>query len=160
MPRARVSAVFFTVALLLGCESPVASGRSRVASDPTRSGQHGVSGHLPPVCQKAFSKKNICGALTWENAPSTREDLEATLRLYTLQGEVLDTIKKESLRIVPFMAAHGHGSHKKVEIADIADGEFTLTRIVLSMPGEWQIKVQIVDDQGNVTDEAVWLVIV
>jgi hypothetical protein len=55
--------------------------------------------------------------------------------------------------VVPFMPAMGHGASLSPVVAAQGNGKYLVTNVVLSMPGEWQLRTQI---GGACTDAIVF----
>lgn len=54
--------------------------------------------------------------------------------------------------VVPWMAAHAHGTSITPTVRDTGDGHYVASDVSLYMPGEWDLRVSIA---GSLTDHAV-----
>jgi len=55
-----------------------------------------------------------------------------------------DALAGASVKAVPFMPDHGHGTSAKVLVQDLGDGSYVLTPVYLYMAGYWEITVTVV----------------
>lgn len=58
-----------------------------------------------------------------------------------------------SVKAMPFMPDHGHGTSAKVSVQDLGDGSYVLTPVYLYMAGYWEITLTVVpaDRQSDAT---------
>lgn len=80
--------------------------------------------------------------------PSVSKDSAWWLRLSDADGAPL---LGAELLVTPFMPAHQHGS-AEVVVEALADGEYKLSPIELSMPGVWEIPVSITPPDGETSE--------
>lgn len=84
--------------------------------------------------------------------PSTPETGENTLMMHVMtpEGQGVEGLR---LSVEPWMPAHGHGSPEVPEVEENGDGMYTVTNLVYSMPGRWEVRIDI--DDGEVSDSIV-----
>lgn len=109
-------------------------------------------------CEKRFAKRNFCAKLAWVQSPRVNQEAKATLTFSTAEGSVYSEVGADSIKLFLAMKAHGHGA-PPVELFEDRPGEIAVENMIFTMPGAWQIHVQILDDRKAVVDEAVWEIV-
>jgi hypothetical protein len=107
-------------------------------------------------CQIELAQSGLCASITWDTAPSTQGDSQATLRFWdaasaTAAGPYRDVDGEVAVKL--FMPSMGHGS-QKVNVAAQGGGVYALSNVIFSMPGDWEVRVQIKQD-GKIVDQGV-----
>ncbi len=113
-------------------------------------------------CTLAFPKQNLCASLTWEKMPTDDETGTFTLRFWdpsvgTVNGPYVSPAQSVSAML--WMPSMGHGSspiHVSPELdasGAAIPGIFNATGAYFSMPGHWQMRVQLKQDR-QVVEEA------
>jgi hypothetical protein len=67
---------------------------------------------------------------------------EMQVHLMDASGEAVTEAKVE---VEPWMPGHGHGSPETPVVAEDGDGMYTVTDVVFSMPGHWEVRVDVTD---------------
>ena len=75
----------------------------------------------------------------------------------TLDMELTDAsgaaVAGADISVEPWMPAHGHGSPETPQVSETEAGRYQVTNIVYSMPGEWELRIDV--DAGGTTDRFV-----
>lgn len=127
-----------------GQETPVESDRAVTDSNSERSGADAAS------CRMHFPKSALCGDLTWVMKPT----------LSSTGTFLLKFDQPVEFRVALWMPSMGHPSSKEARIEALRDadgraipGAFQVSNVYFNMPGDWQIRIQLL--QGNaVVEEA------
>ena len=133
----------------VACESPAISQQPRSSTaagntqEITRS--EGPKKTTSATCEHLFKEKKLCGVLTWESTAKINEYAQAKLTF-------------SDLKVFLWMPAHGHGS-SPVEVFK-KDGFFSIEDILFTMPGAWEVHVQVLDETTQkVVDDVSWPVV-
>ena len=159
--------------MLLGCESPLlrsspranaengtstgarlgaTSPSSKDASDDPSSGStKGTQGAL------RFRTRDLSVALEWIEAPRVNAESRALLKFFKTDGTPDESVRAETVSVMLYMKAHGHGA-PAVEVFEDRAGELTVESMIFTMPGAWQIHVALANS-GEPPDEIVWDVV-
>lgn len=67
---------------------------------------------------------------------------ENTLHMHLMDpaGTALDGA---TVAVEPWMPAHGHGSPETSVVEEGSDGMYTISNVVYSMPGHWEVRIDI-----------------
>ncbi len=57
-----------------------------------------------------------------------------------------ESVSGAELTVVPWMPGHGHGSPKTPEVIEEGDGTYLVTNLFYSMPGHWELQIDVVDE--------------
>jgi hypothetical protein len=85
---------------------------------------------------------------TAPSQPPTRGTSTIELTITSASGAPIDGL---ALDVVPWMAAHGHGTSARPSVTPEGRGRYVLHNVNLFMPGEWQLKISL---SGSLTDHA------
>ncbi|MCC6276513.1 MAG: FixH family protein [Oligoflexia bacterium] len=96
-------------------------------------------------CGAVFKNSNNC--LNWRVEQEPTQDQMGSFT-FTLSHNPLGSIK-----VVLWMPSMGHGS-SPVKVEQLGDRQYRASQVYFSMPGKWQIRFQI-KDNNQVLDEAV-----
>lgn len=65
----------------------------------------------------------------------------------TLQIHLMDAdgaaVTQATLHVTPFMPGHGHGTHATPTVEERGDGVYDVSNIVYTMPGRWELTIDI-----------------
>jgi hypothetical protein len=148
----------FLTLLLAACgRSPLLHHRN--ASDV----RHGVVGHgdqkSAATCPLAFPSAGLCAAIHWDKQPTADEQAGAsafTLHFWkkggSATGPYLDP--QATVAVQPWMPEHGHGIRPNPQIHRRATGVYSTDDFYFSMPGKWDIRVQL-KSEGKVIEQAI-----
>ena len=126
----RTGRVFVVLISAVGLLTTVACGDT--ATDGA--GQDG-----PVVSEQGLYEAHI----TPEPAqPSTGEN---TLMIHLMDREG-NNVEGADLGVEPWMPAHGHGSPETPVVEDLGDGIYEVDNLVYSMPGHWEVRIEIKND--------------
>lgn len=163
----------------MSCESPFlnAKNRSMANSDikvssetentsdvnktPTSSSENAniTSTHAPASstqtlnCEKKSKKGDYCAELVFRKQPTLNQETTATLTFKNANGFV-ETILENHLKVEMGMRAHGHTS--AAEVFEEKPGLFRIEGLFFTMPGQWQVRVKVVDESGQSVEEWEW----
>lgn len=73
-------------------------------------------------------------------APPEKGKNALTLEVKDAEGKPLDDAQ---IAIVPFMPDHGHGSAVTPKVTPAGGGRYDVTDVVLTMPGLWEVRVDV-----------------
>lgn len=101
-------------------------------------------------CMLLFSEKNLCASWKWEEGPKQGEN---RLRLFFSNHEnhqPADILRNVNIEL--WMPGMGHGS-LPTSVTAVSTGEFLVENIVFTMPGEWEIRIQILTEDGTIAEQ-------
>ena len=100
-----------------------------------------VTTHAWAACELSFPTQAICGHVTWTQGPfaGTYSDMEIVFE---------PEITGLTLKVDAWMPAMGHGTRPVVMITR-DDGVVEISNIYLMMPGLWQIRATLTDENGQ-----------
>ena len=78
--------------------------------------------------------------VTPEPAEPTTGQNELMIHLMDADGAA---VAGAALAVEPWMPAHGHGSPEDPVVTEDGDGMYTVTNLVYSMPGHWEVRIDI-----------------
>jgi hypothetical protein len=78
-------------------------------------------------------------------APVTGEN---TLHIHLMDPEG-NGLTGASVAVEPWMPAHGHGSPEEPVVEEASDGVYTVSNLVYSMPGHWEVRIDITHDDTS-----------
>lgn len=81
--------------------------------------------------------------------PSTGDN---TLMLHVMDMED-NGVEGLALDVEPWMPHHGHGSPEEPVVMEKDNGMYMVTNLVYSMPGRWEVRIDV--DDGEVSDRFV-----
>ena len=88
--------------------------------------------------------------ITPDPAEPQTGDNELTIHLMDRDGA---DVEGADLGVEPWMPAHGHGSPETPVVEELGGGTYVVTNVVYSMPGHWEIRIEI--KNGDVSDRMV-----
>ena len=105
-------------------------------------------------CALWLEGSKLCASITWVTTPGEESDGELLLRFWnperaTEAGPFVDP-ELGTPFVQLWMPSMGHGS-SPTRIAKQGPGEYRVTRVYFSMPGDWDIRVQL--RRGSVVAE-------
>ncbi len=81
--------------------------------------------------------------------PATGEN---TLDVHLMDADG-NALPGATLEVEPWMPGHGHGSPETPSVEEGSDGMYTVSNVVYSMPGHWEVRIDIT--HGDTTDRIV-----
>jgi hypothetical protein len=146
MPGKHHLAFCLLAVLLMACAHPHYGDASSV-EDQTQS----QSGH----CAFSFSGSVSCAEMLWEKNQTADDTGSFFLHFGTLAANAnllpQDPAQIRSVRL--WMPAMGHGS-SPLTVTRLNTGVYHVTGVWFSMPGEWEIQIQIQDEHGDVSESS------
>lgn len=113
-------------------------------------------------CDLSFKKTGICGQIVWTKKPEKVEmPTEKDFSEFNLILSKKTPIKDLTPKVILFMPSMGHGSRptqvtRSQEGAEAAAQEvYKVTQVYFTMPGEWEIQVELLHGKKRV-DRAVF----
>jgi hypothetical protein len=97
-------------------------------------------------CELRMPVSGICVQLTWEKQPSDSEKGIFTLR-FSLNESPANLANAP--KVVLWMPSMGHGS-APVTVQAVSADFYRVSDVYFVMPGEWEIRIQIKDQNGAV----------
>jgi YtkA-like len=95
--------------------------------------------------QDGHAQVAVCGP-----SPVVRGNLTLDLLITdATNGAALDGV---IITLVPWMPSMGHGASVTPQVSAAGNGHYTVTNLVLVMPGTWQLRTEL---SGTVTDTLV-----
>lgn len=104
-------------------------------------------------CDVTFNKLNACASVTWEQGPVVSSESIFNMDFYYIDTQAV-AADITNVKVSLFMTAHGHGS-SPVNLTQTAEGQFHVKRVYFTMPGVWDVKVSVLDTNGDLLDEGV-----
>ena len=170
-------AFFLALGMLLGCESPLLRSSPRTNAEngaSTREATGARLGGTSPSSEDAFDNassrsttgtkealrfrtRDLSVTLEWIETPRVNAESRATLRFFKTDGTPDESVHAETVSVMLYMKAHGHGA-PAVEVFEDKAGELTVESMIFTMPGTWQIHVALANS-GEPPDEIVWDVV-
>ncbi len=74
-----------------------------------------------------------------------REDVTYDFHVHTSDDH--EVVEGATLTVTPWMPAHGHGIDDEVVVVELGEGHYEAT-FQFSMPGEWELQIDIDGDAG------------
>lgn len=87
---------------------------------------------------------------TAPSQPPPRGESSAELRIQDATGVPRDGL---TLRVTPWMPAHGHGAPSSPVTTPLGDGAYRVDALELPMPGTWELRIEI-SGPGGFEDHA------
>ena len=69
-----------------------------------------------------------------------------TLIIHLVDSEAGEAITGAELEVEPWMPGHGHGSPQVPSVTEEGDGEYLVENIYYSMPGYWELHIDVTDN--------------
>ncbi len=121
----------------------------------------GAGGEAKPTtcqvtCLARFQTSQYCLTYTWEKMPTEKDLGTFTFKISrsnALDQSVVMQDFGDLVSVVLWMPSMGHGS-SPVTVDRLDTGTFRASRVFFSMPGEWEIRVQV-KNGSDVKDQAV-----
>lgn len=82
---------------------------------------------------------------TAPSQPPPRGESSAELRIHDASGVPRDGL---TLRVTPWMPAHGHGAPSSPVTTALGDGAYRVDALELPMPGTWELRIEISGADG------------
>jgi hypothetical protein len=54
-----------------------------------------------------------------------------------------EAVSGATVTVEPWMPAHGHGSSEEPKVEEKMDGMYTITDVVFTMPGHWEVRIDV-----------------
>ncbi|MFP4598508.1 MAG: FixH family protein [Persicimonas sp.] len=89
-------------------------------------------------------------SFTHEPAPPQTGDAELHFELFDADEEA---VADATITVEPWMPGHGHGSPETPSVTETSAGNYHVTNIVYSMPGTWDLRIDV--DTDEVSDRFV-----
>ena len=135
----------FIAVFILGCAKPK-------YAEANNSGPEKLS--EAPNCEIVFPKHVLCLNWSWIKKPTDSEHGSLIFKVYQLSGsDFILTDLAENPKVVLWMPSMGHGSSLTVT-RRLDTGTYQTDQVFFVMPGEWDIKFQMIESNKTV-DEAV-----
>ena len=138
----------FVFIFLCGCAKP------HYVNDLASNNQ-GINGE----CGLYLSSENLCLTMKWEIFPSESTLGSMTLTFFDKDNPTQAISPKNNLDIVLWMSSMGHGS-SPVTVTKREEGIYLATEIFFIMPGPWEIRYQLKDENNQVVDEVIQNIII
>ncbi len=109
--------------------------------------------------QKIFVQKNIKVVSYWAQGPygTVTQKSFITVYLYNQNDELVSLQNGEELGFYAVMPSMGHGLDQPGFFEELAPGIYINRNITFNMPGDWEMRLWIMDAQGNMVEEIRWL---
>jgi len=152
----RILSLVATLALLSACNSPLLNHVE--ADEIIRT----PSTEKPSECPLSFPKQGLCASWTWENPPNDQDFAQARIVFWKAQQGSIDSPELDPALTVfakLWMPSMGHGSSPVSvqahtdETGNVVPGTFDASRVFFSMPGDWEVWLQLKQD-GKVLEQA------
>ena len=102
------------------------------------------------TCLLLFPQSQLCAYWRWEDGPQQGEN---RLRLFFSHHENHQPAHLQyNLNIEVWMPSMGHGS-LPTQTTLIQPGEYLIENIFLFMPGEWDIRIQFIEQDGHIIEQ-------
>ena len=158
----KLAMIALSVIFLTACNSPLLS---HVEADEII--RNPIS-QKPSDCPLLFAKQGLCASWTWAKAPNDEDFAQAQVRFWkvdeaTSSGPYVDPSLTVSAKL--WMPSMGHGSspvtvQRHLDASGAAlPGIFDVSKVYFSMPGPWEVWLQLKQD-GKVVEQAkldVWI---
>ena len=82
---------------------------------------------------------------TAPSQPPPRGESAAELRIHDAAGLPRDGL---TVRVTPWMPAHGHGAPSSPAVSALGDGAYRVDALELSMPGTWELRIELAGPDG------------
>lgn len=166
----KITKLFFLLGLVSfltqGCAKPNYQDTTAFPTENTDSGNPSNPTTEKPQeknCELYLSKSQICLHVQWLQKPNTQSNASFSLTFTqgkTDQPVTLDTFEKlaQDLKIILWMPSMGHGSvpvviKKNLEPTGTSlSSSLTIERVYFIMPGDWEIRFQLKENE-NIIDE-------
>jgi hypothetical protein len=143
----------FAVAAILfsaGCARPKFSSPSLGSNSGSEKQEHSA-------CDVKFSVSGDCVSFVWETVPASVKDYGSFLfKIYRLNkgdGSMVLVEASGTVVVQLWMPSMGHGS-SPVTVEHLDVGTYRAKQVLFIMPGQWEIRFQIVNEHGQV-DQAI-----
>jgi hypothetical protein len=104
-------------------------------------------------CMLSFALSGLCASYTWATEISSQVEGTLALRFWRANDPTGPYVRPEQeVWLKLWMSSMGHGS-SPVTIRELAPGEYEVSRIYFSMPGDWDLRFQL--KQGTTVVEQV-----
>lgn len=106
------------------------------------------------ACTLLFSKSQLCASLEWTQGPQSSSESEFIVKFWdhktsSATGPFQDP--PQTLSVILWMPSMGHGS-SPVKIEKLQDGVFRVRRAFFIMPGDWEIRF-FLKNQNTILDQ-------
>lgn len=110
-------------------------------------------------CELEFPQAGLCASFEWGGELTSEDDMTATIKFWSradgsAAGPYRDADGEVAVQL--WMPDMNHGS-RKVTVQAQGEGIYSATRISFSMPGKWEVRLQI-KKNGHVHEQASFLV--
>lgn len=143
--------LFLALILINGCDSPAFNHKA--PNNPQI--QSGID------CQLNFESSELCAKIEWIIGPNGEGDNSFHLKFWHRDDELseenfIDPTK--TIQVQLWMPSMGHGS-APVSIEKLEEGIYAVTNVEFIMPGDWDIRVKLVDGTNPIEQSKVSLII-
>jgi hypothetical protein len=112
---------------------------------------------IPPTstdCPIELKSTPLCASLTWATPPAEQANNAYRLRFWVKgQSPAGPYVEPAStLTVKPWMPAHGHGT-SATTVTAVGVGEYDVTNVNFTMPGEWQIQHLLKNADGTLLEQ-------
>ncbi|RYZ91710.1 MAG: serine protease spb1 [Proteobacteria bacterium] len=135
--------------ILSSCARPI---YQQVANEPRGTTDNSKASR----CDIRFTQSQHCLEYAWVTYPTESKPGEFLFKIYRLNladQSPMPVDHNLKLQVVLWMPSMGHGS-TPVTVTRLDVGTFSATKVFFVMPGEWEIKFQLKDEEA-LQDEAI-----
>lgn len=134
-----ISLLFLVVTATLSCAKPNYTDADVISNSTS--------------CAFHLKQLNLCADIQWLNSPvvSAYTSFQSRFYLPSLPGQNINP--SGAVHFYLWMPSMGHGS-SPISTTETGLGDFLSTDVFFIMPGEWEIRLHILNPQGQVIDEA------
>jgi hypothetical protein len=106
------------------------------------------------TCALNFKTQNLCLSLQWEKMPTQDSMGSFLISFYAPETPAIAEDPVLSPFVILWMPSMGHGS-SPVTVQKVETGLYRASRVFFVMPGEWDIHLQLKDQDNHVVDETI-----
>lgn len=92
----------------------------------------------------------------YEGVPKLYENNDLVFLVFNESGKLLSP--KEKIKLELWMPDHGHGSFP-IRLEEVSKGIYKASDIFFTMPGLWDLRFQLLDDNENILEEVIWPIV-
>lgn len=104
-------------------------------------------------CELTLDLISACVQADFESLPKSNEPFSFGFRIKDKSGVGIDIIAPYQLTVEPYMTKMGHGTNSVPTVKRIGFGVFQAEGLKFSMPGPWDVRIQIRDASRNLLDQ-------
>ncbi len=136
--------VFLLSLLVFSCAKPNYQEPAKITEnqkpDP-------VTPNEPAKCHYFFQASHLCLSFKWLTQPKANEMASLTFNIYVQEKPTEFVDPKNEVNIQLWMPSMGHGS-SPVTLVKTEAGRYKTENIYFVMPGEWEIRFQLKEEQS------------